>query len=463
MRRISIVLSTLLLAAMILAACGGEETSTSIPTGNVPPVTVDVTETSVSGTATEMPTEGTVTETPGIPVTGENNASRLSNELQFPVLGQDGQQIGNVSDMVLDLDNTRVSYVVVSADGREVVVPWDSLTLQAGTSSNTSGQQNAFILQTDQETFSNAPTVDINAILPQTGQPAGDWDAEISSYWQGGGTVSNTPAVSGTLSPDMTATPGANTGLATATSSAGLATATTGTGTGLATATTTSLGTVMPEGTATLSSGGQGTGLGMTLQGVMLATEVLGSSITVGNQGQGTGNGQGNGTGQGSGLATATLTTGTGLATATATSSAGLATATTGTGSAGLATATTSGTDQGNSGLGNAEATIDDLIIDTNTGDIQYIVLDTMIDNSENWIPVPLSLLQWDATNQGFVVNVNPAALVDAPSFENGQYPDTSTSGWDTDIASFWESNGSGQGSGGSSGANLQTTATPTP
>ena len=120
-----------------------------------------------------------------------------------------------------------------------------------------------------------------------------------------------------------------------------------------------------------------------------------------------------------------------------------------------LATATTSGTDQGNTRLGNAEAAIDDLIIDTNTGDIQYIVLDAMFDSSEHWIPIPLSLLQWDATNQGFVVNANPAAFQDAPSFENGQYPDTSTSGWDSEIASFWQSNGLGTSS--------QATATPTP
>jgi len=108
-RKTSIVLSVLVLAAMILAACSGEETSTGIPTQNVPPVTVDVTEMVLSSTATEMSTEATATETPGIPVTGENNASRLSNELEFPLLSQDGQQIGDVSDMVLDLNNTRIT------------------------------------------------------------------------------------------------------------------------------------------------------------------------------------------------------------------------------------------------------------------------------------------------------------------------------------------------------------------
>ena len=36
MRKFSLLLSVLVLAAMILAACGGEETSTSIPTEHVP-------------------------------------------------------------------------------------------------------------------------------------------------------------------------------------------------------------------------------------------------------------------------------------------------------------------------------------------------------------------------------------------------------------------------------------------
>ena len=153
MRRFSILLSLLVLAAMIIAACGGEETSTSVPTDNVLPVTADVTGTSVSDTATEVPTEGTGTPgTPGVPVTGGTNSARLSNELDFTVWNQDGEQIGDVDDMVLDLDNTQVAYVVVDTSGfgdlgnRKILVPWSSLQLQNGTGNTTGGQQNAFIL-----------------------------------------------------------------------------------------------------------------------------------------------------------------------------------------------------------------------------------------------------------------------------------------------------------------------------
>jgi hypothetical protein len=341
-----------------------------------------------------------------------------------------------VDDMVLDLDNTRVTYVVVNTSGfgdlgdRNILVPWDALQLQTGTGDTTGGQQNAFILRTDQDIFNNSPDIDLNSIMPTTGQPAGDWDAEITSYWQGGGTVANTPSANGTVatgntpsaggtvSPDMTAT-GVSNGNTTA----------------------------MPEGTATLTMGttgptqGQGQGLGMPLQGVMLASEVLGSATQVGNQGQGTGTGQDLATtAPGTGLATATV--GTGSATEAATGMP-------------QGTATLS-VDHNNLGLGNMEGTIDDVITDATTGDILYLVLDTKVDDNEHLIPVPLSLLQWDANNAAFVVNANPAMLRDAPSFEGGQYPDITAAGWNSEFDSFWQNNGSG-------GTGIGAQATPTP
>src|SRR6187455_2840536 len=107
MRKYSILLSMLVLVAVVLTACGGGATSTNV-VESPPPVTVDSTE-DISGTATESPTDVmTTTETPGVPVTGDVNPARLSNQLDFTVWSQDGEQIGEVDDMILDLDNTRV-------------------------------------------------------------------------------------------------------------------------------------------------------------------------------------------------------------------------------------------------------------------------------------------------------------------------------------------------------------------
>ncbi|HSB00215.1 MAG TPA: PRC-barrel domain-containing protein, partial [Anaerolineales bacterium] len=186
MRKITILLSTLVLAAMLLVACGGEESSTGAPSTSIatmeePTSAATSTEAAPAGTGTVSPTEGT----PGVPVTGEENPSRISNQLDYNVWNQDGEQIGEVNDMVLDLDDARVSYVIVGTGGflelgeRDILVPWDSLQLQTEGGDMTGGEQNAFILQTDQDVFANAPDVDVNTILPALGEPAADWDLEI--------------------------------------------------------------------------------------------------------------------------------------------------------------------------------------------------------------------------------------------------------------------------------------------
>jgi sporulation protein YlmC with PRC-barrel domain len=454
----------LVLVAMVLTACGGEEGTTQVP-ASPPPVTADSPDDlgTVTEAATEVATqEGATTETPGVPVTGDVNPARLSNQLDFTVWSQDGEQIGEVDDMVLDLDNTRVAYVVVGTGGfldlgeRTILVPWNALELQTGTGDTTGGQPNAFVLTTELDVFRNAPDFDL-ANLPEAGQTAGDWDTDISTYWESGGVTGGegTPTAEGTDAAEVTATA---TGEGTGT---GQATATAGTGAGTDQATATA-GTDTSQATATAGTGtgtDQGTGRGQALQGVVLASEVLGSTISL-SPGQGTGEGTGTGTGQTT--ATATSSTGAGQATATPGTGTDQATATAGTG-AGQATATT---DAGQ-GAEDIQGTIDDLIVAIDPGDIQFVVVDVALDDGERWIPVPVSSIQWDAANGAFLINASSATLREAPSFENGQYPDTSMSGWNTEFDTFWQNSGggtgagTGTGSGGGSGTGA--TATPTP
>jgi sporulation protein YlmC with PRC-barrel domain len=433
MRKFSIVLSLLVLVTLVLTACGGEETSTNVP-ASPPPVTADTVTEAPTEVATEAATqEGTATETPGVPVTGEVNPARLSNQLDFTVWSQDGEQIGEVDDIVLDLDNKRVAYVVVGTGGfldlgeRNILVPWDMLELQIGTGETTGGQQNAFVLTGDLEIFRNAPNFDLGN-LPEAGQPADDWDVDIRTYWESGGTTGG----AGTAVPEMTAT-GQGTDQATATMEAGQ---------GAATATATA-GTGADAGVATATAGtgtGQSTGQGQTLQGVILASNVLGAPITLSP-------GQGSGSGTDTGQATATVEAGQGAATATPGTGAGAATAT-----------ATAGTGTGQ-GVGNIEGTVDDVIGDVGTGEVQYFVIDVTLDEGERLVPVPVGLIGWDANNGAFLLNANPAMLRDAPSFENGQYPDTTASGWNTEINAFWQNNGGGTGT----GTGAQATVTPTP
>jgi sporulation protein YlmC with PRC-barrel domain len=359
MRNKNMLLSILVVLALLLAACGAEGTSTSTsqPATDLPPMT----ETMVA-TDTPSAVETVVSTTPVIPVTGGESPARLSNQLDFNVWNQNGEEIGEVNDMVIDLDNARISYVIVGTGGfleigeKDVLVPWDSLQLQSGDGSTTGGQQNAFILQMDQETFNNAPDTDLNAILPAWGEPAGDWDVDIRNYWESG--------VLPTADPNAT---------------------------------------TVPEVVATNTTAVDQPAPNTDLQGVVLATDVLGSNINVGGT---------------PGMA-ATQDPNTPEVTATPDAS------------------------QGNP-VDDVVASIEDMIVDVETGDIQYVVVESSFDDGEHWIPIPLSMIRWDAANEAYAINVDGSLLRDAPFFTEDQFPDFTIDDWDVEFNDFWQNVESG-------------------
>jgi sporulation protein YlmC with PRC-barrel domain len=433
MKTKSILLSIFVLAAMVLSACGpGEETSTFEPATDLPPATQETLEATEMPSGTETLTGDNLTTTPEIPVTGTENPARLSNMLDFNVWNQNGEEIGEVNDMVIDVDNAAITYVIVGTGGfleigeKDILVPWESLTLQLGDGSTTGGQQNAFILQSDQEVFNNFPDMDWKSNFPNVGDPSDDWDVDIRNYWEGG-VVPGT----GTAEPDGTGTPAAE-------------------GTAIPDATGTSAPDVSATATGTTGQGeGQVQGLGTRLQGVVLASDVLGSTLNL--------SGMMN-AGEGQGQATAT-SDGTGVAQATATSDGTGAQATATTDGSGVPQATaTVGTGVG-PGTGNVTGTIEDVIVDVETGDVQYLVINTSFDDGEHWIPVPLGLLQWNGASQNFVLDTDGDRLRNAPFFTEDEFPDTTTSGWDTEFSTYWQNDGTGTGGGTEGNA----TATPTP
>lgn len=393
MRKVSVFLSMLVMAALLLVACGGQETTTSVPSTNVPPVTADATGTMDDGTGTETETaDPNMTTTPVVPVTGEESPSRVTNLLDFGVWNQNGEQIGDVEDMVLDLDNTMISYVIVGTGGflelgeKELAIPWDMLEVQTGAGDTTGSQQNAFIFTGDQELYNNAPDLDVTGMMPGIGQPADDWDADIRGFWEGGVVPDTTDATATPASAtDATASPDAN-----------------------------------MTATATLSTTDPGQGQPQDLQGVMLASEILGSTIQVrGNE---------------QALGTDPAVVGTADPNATAAATAGAdATADPN------ATATTDAVTDPGQGAEMMDVTVEDLIVDPETGEVQYLVVTGGFAEGERWIPVPLGFVQWDATSQNFLIRVNAAALQNAPVFEGGEFPDMSTDGWDEEFRTFWD------------------------
>jgi len=370
MKKYSILLSTLTMITLLLAACAGQTGTPGTPgidetgtPGMEEPPTEEVTEEAQSGT--ETPGTGTETAqettTPGIPVTGAEDASRLSVQIDLPVFSQDGEQVGDVDDLVLDFDNRTISYVVVGAGGflgigeKTVLVPWNSIELQTEASDMTGGEENAFVLRTDQETFENAPDTDLDVILPGLGEPAADWDIDIDNFWTNGDV--STP-FAGT---DATATPSSEM-------------------------------TSTPESTAEPVTG--------ALQGVALASDVLGLELSF--------------DAEAAGLEDQSQTTPEATPQAT----------------------TTPGSDQDAQVVDGIS--IDDLIADVETGELLFIVVVIDSDDGQFLTPVPIEHFRWDATNEVLIMVTDEETLLDAPSFEGGEYPDTSVDGWDVEFHDYW-------------------------
>ncbi|HEX5810110.1 MAG TPA: PRC-barrel domain-containing protein [Anaerolineales bacterium] len=370
MRKLNVFLSMLVLMALLLAACGAEETGTVVPNTEPPALTEEplATETPV---ATETVVSGEQTATAGIPVTGENNPSRLSNQLNFDVWNQNGEQVGEVNDMILDLDNTRVAYVIVGTGGfleigeKDVLVPWNLLQVQTAGSGGPADDENAFILQADQEVFENAPDVDISATLPGRGEPAGDWDVDIRTYWETGA-LPATALPEATVAADATAT-------------------------------------VSPDATAEATE----VPGAVELQGVVLASDVLGSAVTLMGQAEVQGQEQ------------ATATPDTAQATATVDPAAATATIV--------------------PNAADFNGVIEDMIVDIDAGDILYVVVNAAFDEGDRWIPVPLRFFQWDASNDTFVIDADPVMVQEAPFFEDDTWPDTTVETWDDEFNAFWQ------------------------
>ena len=89
---------------------------------------------------------------------------------------------------------------------------------------------------------------------------------------------------------------------------------------------------------------------------------------------------------------------------------------------------------------GAASMKVDDVLVDVESGEIQYVVLSASSTvTGEKIIPLPLKVLGWDATNNAFIPNVDPQALLQAPGFEAGKYPPTITPDWDANLRSYWK------------------------
>lgn len=92
-------------------------------------------------------------------------------------------------------------------------------------------------------------------------------------------------------------------------------------------------------------------------------------------------------------------------------------------------------------------ATVEDLIVDPDTGQVEYAILeaDDNLEIGDRWVPVPLhalNILGADDLLLGigieYLVQVDRQQLAEAPNFEVGTLPVAEDPNWDTGVRDYW-------------------------
>jgi sporulation protein YlmC with PRC-barrel domain len=119
-----------------------------------------------------------------------NDLIRVSEFTDFDLRNAEDEDLGEVEDLVVDINEGRVTYGVVDFGGflgiaeQTTAVPWDLFTVQQ------EGDTANFLLEVNEDTLQNAPTIDIGAWPSWTERTAdnsewdSDWDIDTRSFWE---------------------------------------------------------------------------------------------------------------------------------------------------------------------------------------------------------------------------------------------------------------------------------------
>jgi sporulation protein YlmC with PRC-barrel domain len=112
----------------------------------------------------------------GGPASDVTAASALEGET---VLDLQGESVGEIEDIMLDVKSGRIAYAVLAVGGflgigeKYFAVPWRALTLDA--------DRKCFVLDVDKDTLENAPAFDRDH-WPAMSEES--WASRIDAYWK---------------------------------------------------------------------------------------------------------------------------------------------------------------------------------------------------------------------------------------------------------------------------------------
>lgn len=223
MKRFGLLITLLLAFSMVLAACADadvEETPfgemegtpgpidegivTETPFLEETPVETEVVvetpvetpvETEVVATEPILEETEVVTETPVtgdiLPLTGATDPSRVSNLLDFTIIDANGEEIGEVHDMIINLDTSQLEYLVVEIGGflglgeNAVAIPWRGFEYVPAEETDPGLEEGSLRIDVTEEALENAPEFDegqFDADIDE-GTIDVDWDRDHREYW----------------------------------------------------------------------------------------------------------------------------------------------------------------------------------------------------------------------------------------------------------------------------------------
>ena len=478
MKRFSFILTALMVAALLLAACGGGApqnqtpgAATSGPVGTAvgtSPAGVGTETTTTGGTGTETATTaatvstteettgtatapaggvatGTATTSAGtgnVPATG-NQFVLLSKLMAMPVNDQSGQQVGSVNGVVVNSASAGTG----ASSGMETGTPAaTSAAGSAGTTETPAATAEATAAATDTGSgagtgvaMGNNPVVSFVVVNVTGGSSSssssGSSATAVATDSSGSMTTTETPAADSGMSTGMTASNQvlvpwqafsfASTGSVPATG--GTVSAMTGTETPAAGATdTTGAGTATVAPTTSSGTGSTSAGaLTLTVdQSILAGAPAFDSSAFAGTVGPDV----------------AQYWSGQGLSIPSTGSS-------TSTGGTFLLQSPLTGLevmDKGSQSLGQ----VSDFVVNTTTGELVYAVLSGGTTMGSNFYVVPMTAFNWQSGSQGAATgastmgqiqaNFSSSAFSSAPSITSIDQLDLSSADWQSQYDTYW-------------------------
>ncbi len=103
---------------------------------------------------------------------------KAANELQdFTVRNAQGEELGQVEQVGLDLQQGQIGYIVVEHEGENHIIPWQAVQPDM--------QQQSLTVDIQTERFQQSPTGELDAVDQQMGQQIHQFYG-VSPYWEEG-------------------------------------------------------------------------------------------------------------------------------------------------------------------------------------------------------------------------------------------------------------------------------------